>query len=102
MPEFLELLPPTEARALLLQHILKSSALVDDILVREALGRVTAVPVIAGESLPAFARSTVDGFAVCARDTFGASDTLPAYLLLVGEIPMGRAPDFLIQTGNAG
>ena len=102
MPEFLELLPPTEARALLLKHIPESFALVDNILVREALGRVTAVPVIAGEPLPAFARSTVDGFAVCARDTFGASDTLPAYLLLAGEIPMGRAPDFSIQTGNAG
>ena len=101
MPEFLELLPPTEARALVLKHIPRMPVAADDIPVREALGRVTAGPVIANESLPAFIRSTVDGFAVRAQDTFGASDTLPAYLRLVGEIPMGRAPEFSIQTGKA-
>ena len=101
MPEFLELMPPSEARALLLKHIPWQSPPVEDIPVREALGRVTAAAVIANEPLPAFARSNMDGYAVRAEDTFGASDTLPAYLLLAGEIPMGCAPDFSIQTGKA-
>jgi molybdopterin molybdotransferase len=54
-----------------------------------ALGRVAAAPIVAGESLPPFARSTMDGFAVRAADTFGASESAPAYLSLDGEVAMG-------------
>ncbi len=58
--------------------------------VYEALGRICADDVVAGEDLPPFPRSTVDGYAVHAADTFSASDTMPAYLNLAGEIFMGR------------
>src|SRR5512138_5180 len=101
MPEFLELLSPATAKALLLNHLALSALPSEEIPVQAALGRVTAFPVFAGEPLPAFDRSTVDGFAVQAQDTFGASDTLPAYLQLVGEIPMGAAPGFSISPGKA-
>jgi molybdopterin molybdotransferase len=66
-----------------------------------AHGRITARAVTAPEPLPPFARSTVDGYAVRARDTFGASDSLPAYLTLAGEVPMGAAPGFSVQPGQA-
>jgi molybdopterin molybdotransferase len=42
----------------------------------------------------------VDGYAVCARDTFGASESLPGYLTLIGEVPMGAAPDFTLTPGS--
>jgi molybdopterin molybdotransferase len=42
----------------------------------------------------------VDGYAVRARDTFGASDSLPAYLKLIGEVPMGDSPAFEIGAGQ--
>jgi molybdopterin molybdotransferase len=102
MPEFLELLPPTQARALLLSHLPVSPRPAEEVPSSTALGRVTAEPVLAQEPLPAFARSTVDGFAVRAADTFGASDTLPAYLILAGEVPMGCCPDFTLGPGQAG
>ncbi|MBV6395655.1 MAG: Molybdopterin molybdenumtransferase [Anaerolineales bacterium] len=89
MPQFLTLLPPDEARALLLSHLSNGtadSALLDSLL---ALGRVTAEDILAPHPLPEFPRSSMDGYAVRARDTFGASDSLPAYLTLIGEIPMG-------------
>jgi molybdopterin molybdotransferase len=89
MPEFLTLLPPDEARALLLSHLagpLADSVSMDSFL---ALGRVLASDVVAPHPLPEFPRSTVDGYAVRAADTFGASESLPAYLTLIGEIPMG-------------
>jgi molybdopterin molybdotransferase len=89
MPEFLTLLPPDEARALLLSHLagpLADSAALDSFL---ALGRVLASDVAAPHPLPEFPRSTVDGYAVRAADTFGAGESLPAYLTLVGEVPMG-------------
>jgi len=57
-----------------------------------ALGRVLAAAVTAGETLPAFARSTMDGYAVRAADTHGASETSPAYLQLVDDVPTGVVP----------
>src|ERR1041385_1147050 len=102
MPEFLTLLSPDEARALLLSHVVRDQPLSDAelIAVPSALGRVLAEDIVAPHPLPDFQRSTVDGYAVRARDTHGASDSLPAYLNLVGEVPMGDAPAFEIRAGQ--
>lgn len=54
--------------------------------VEEALSRVCAHDITAPEHLPARSRSAMDGYAVCAQDTFGASESLPAYLDLAGSI----------------
>src|SRR6266487_851524 len=100
MPEFLTLLPPDEARGLLLAHLsqpITDSELID---VPSSLGRVLAEDITAPHPLPDFQRSTVDGYAVRAHDTHGASDSLPAYLNLIGEIPMGDAPAFEIGAGQ--
>lgn len=56
----------------------------------EALDRVLSEDVLSPEELPAFSRSTVDGFAVKASDTFGCSESLPAMLRLTAEIAMGE------------
>ncbi|MPZ62219.1 MAG: molybdopterin molybdenumtransferase MoeA [Propionibacteriales bacterium] len=66
----------------------------------EALGRVPASAVLSGSALPGFARSTVDGYAVRAADTYGASDGLPAYLDLLGAVRMGVAPEFDVRPGG--
>jgi molybdopterin molybdotransferase len=58
--------------------------------IERSLGMVCAEDVVAMEDIPAFARSTVDGYAVRAEDTFGATETMPAYLNLTGEILMGE------------
>lgn len=100
MPEFLELLPPGRALRRLLDHLPAPDPAVETLPVAQALGRVTARGVFSPERLPAFARSTVDGYAVKARDTFGVSDSLPGYLTLVGEAPMGAQPDFAVRAGQ--
>lgn len=99
MPEFLTLLPPDEARSLLLSHLspITESEAID---VASSLGRVLAEDIIAPHHLPDFRRSTVDGYAVRAADTHGASDSLPAYLSLIGEVPMGNAPAFAVEHGQ--
>ena len=96
MPEFLELLPPLEALTRLLESLAPSPK-PDEIDTAQALGRVTVAPVVAPHPLPAFPRATVDGYAVRAADTFGANDSLPAYLQVAGEILMGAAPSFELQ-----
>ena len=102
MPEFLTLLPPVEALDLMLSHVLRGQLVPDSesIDVISSLGRVTAEDVRAPHPLPDFQRTTVDGYAVRASDTFGASDSLPAHLTLVGEVPMGEAPTFEIDAGQ--
>lgn len=67
----------------------------------DALGRTPAQVVSAPHDLPGFARATVDGYAVRAADTYGASEGLPAYLTVVGAIPMGAAPTVALTPGGA-
>lgn len=100
MPEFLTLLPPDEAMALWMAniHILPRS---EEIVAVQSLGRVTANPIFAPYPLPPFARSSVDGYAIIATDTHGASDSLPAYLQIAGEVRMGQEPHFSLGSGQA-
>ena len=59
-----------------------------------AMGRVLAEDIAATEYVPDFDRSTVDGYAVRARDTFGCTDSIPAILPLQGEVFMGEGARF--------
>lgn len=67
----------------------------------DATERVAAVEYRADCDLPGFSRSTMDGFAVNAASTFGASDGNPAFLSMKGTIAMGDRPDFSIGRGEA-
>jgi len=67
----------------------------------DALGLALAVPVTAAGDVPGFDRSTVDGFAVTAADTYGASEAQPAYLTVSGEVPMGTAASVSVGPGEA-
>jgi len=102
MPEFLTLLPPDEARDLLLSHLASRNPNPDSesMDVSASLGRILAEDIVAPHPLPDFQRTTVDGYAVRAQDTFGATDSLPTYLTLIGEVPMGDAPAFEIGAGQ--
>ncbi|MGH4023160.1 MAG: molybdopterin molybdotransferase MoeA [Pseudonocardiaceae bacterium] len=64
------------------------------------LHRVPARDVLAPGPLPGFARSTVDGYAVRAADTYGASEGLPTYLDVVGAVQMGAEPDVKVSAGT--
>jgi len=68
---------------------------------REALRRVPGEPVTAPHPLPGFARSTVDGYAVRAADTYGVSEGLPGYLAIAGAVVMGTEPDTAVTPGTA-
>lgn len=62
----------------------------EDVPLEVAGNRYTADEVIAREDIPAFTRSTVDGYALRAFETFGATESLPAVQKLVGEVQMGK------------
>lgn len=66
----------------------------------DACGRVLAEDISANEYVPGFHRSTVDGYAVLASDTFGCSDSIPAILELTGEVQMGEGADQILTAGS--
>jgi molybdopterin molybdotransferase len=66
----------------------------------EALDRVLAEDVASPAELPTFRRSTMDGFAVRAADTFGATEGLPAYLEVVDDVAMGHAATRALAIGE--
>jgi molybdopterin molybdotransferase len=68
---------------------------------RDALGLVTARDVVAGEAVPPFANTAMDGYAVRAADTAGADAAGPVQLAVVGELPAGRAPTQPVGEGEA-
>jgi molybdopterin molybdotransferase len=102
MPEFLQLLTPPDALARFLnalnQPMLQDKSEV--VSTETALGRVASVPVRAPHPLPSFPRSTVDGYALRAADTYGASDSIPAYFQVTGEVLMGTTPEFVPLKGQ--
>ena len=90
---------PADALQTLLARLPKRDA-IEEIATRDALDRVLAQDLCSPADLPSFRRSTMDGFAVRAADTFGATEGLPAYLDLVDEVFMGQAPTRALGSGE--
>jgi len=67
----------------------------------ESYGRILGEDIISDQNIPTFNRSSMDGYAVRARDTFGASDTMPVPLKLTEEIKMGITPNFKLEANQA-
>lgn len=67
----------------------------------QCAGRILSHDVFSGIDLPEFDRATMDGYAVQAKSTFGASDGMPALFSVVGSIEMGKVPDVSVKAGEA-
>jgi len=66
----------------------------------DAPGRVLYEDIVSDENVPGFNRSTVDGFAVLASDTFGCSESIPTVLTIAGEVLMGESAEFQLSPGT--
>lgn len=87
---------PEEVLALIDQEFAPLGA-AETISLTAAMGRVLAEDIAATEYVPDFDRSTVDGYAVRAKDTFGCTDAIPAILPLQGEVLMGEGAEFALN-----
>ncbi len=67
----------------------------------ESCGRILAQDIPAAENVPGFRKSTVDGYAVMAKNTQGVTDSIPVFLEVVGEVLMGQSPGIDIRDGQA-
>jgi len=100
MPQLFTVLTPQEAW-LRLEPYLSPVRRVEIVATEEALGRVLAEDISAPGDLPSFPRSAMDGYAVRAEDTYGASESLPAYLRVTGEVTMGNPAGITLSPGEA-
>jgi len=100
MTELFTVLTPLEAWRRLREHW-QPQVVAEHVSTRDALDRVLAAPLVAPHDLPTFPRAPVDGYAVRAADTYGASASLPAYLSLAGEVAMGRDAGVHLSVGQA-
>ena len=96
--EFRDLAPPERAHEAIASLALDPDP--ETVPLREARGRVLAERIDAALDVPGFDRASVDGYAVRARDTFGADEADPAALDLIGEVHAGEAPDLTVDPGT--
>lgn len=92
---------PSEALEILLKALKKEDLPTEKLKIEDCYGRIIASDIHSPEDLPPFPRSTVDGYAVNSADTFGASESSPAYISVRYEVKMGVAPDFAIRYQEA-
>ena len=96
----LSVMTPDEALGLIGREFSPLERETERVGLRHAVGRVLAEDIRAAEYVPDFDRSTVDGYAVRASDTFGCSDSLPAVLELAGSIKMGGRAEAVLGEGE--
>ncbi len=99
--DFFQYIPLSKAQEIVNGHLQDSVIGSEKVHLAESLDRITAEDVVAMEDVPPFHRSTVDGFAVCSDDTFGASETSPALFTIVDEIVMGQPAAVTLTSGQA-
>ncbi len=89
-----------QAREKMLQHVGKDYLRICELTLGESLGMVLAEDVLCTRNIPNFRRSTVDGYALCAKDTMGADENLPVFLRVLEEVQIGREAQSEIIPGS--
>lgn len=80
------------------KEVLMESELIN---IDDAHGRVLKYNLVSKEDIPSFRRSTVDGYALKSKDTIGCSETMPAFLKIIGETSMGVGTDLVLNEYEA-
>lgn len=83
-----------------IRTLLRGCRGVERISLRHSRGRILAEDIHSQEDVPNFNKSTVDGYAVVAKDTYGASESLPTILSNIGRVEMGEKPGFNLVGGQ--
>ena len=98
MPEFFKVVTPDEVFEALSGF---NRLAVEIVPLDAALGRVSGADIASPEDLPPLPRSTMDGYAVIAADTFGASDSIPAFLDVASTVSMGKLSGITLGRNQA-
>ena len=91
----------TEAREKLLKAAENKIPKTETVGFEEALGKVLAENIASRDAIPGFRKSTVDGYAVIAKDTQGVTESIPAFLDIIEEVSIGTQPKNTLKSGQA-
>ncbi len=94
------LTPVKEAQQIFLNGLPPCVKETEELPLCSALGRINSADLICDENLPATSRSCMDGYALSARDSYGASESMPTYLNVTGEVLMGEIPTGEVKKGD--
>lgn len=98
---FRRLLTFEEAKQTIQNHFEAKPVGVEEVPLLEAHNRILAEDITASFDIPPFNRSTVDGYAVKAEDTFGAYENNPVKLKICGTVNVGEKPEITVASGKA-
>lgn len=98
---FRKLVTLDEARKIIRQRFSPEPLAIEEIPLSRALSRVVSQDIVATLDIPPFDRSTVDGYAVKAEDTFGAQENKPVRLKINGKANVGEMPKAVVKPGTA-
>lgn len=101
MRMFRKLLTLDEAEKVIRRHFRPKPLGIEEVPLLEAHNRVLGEDVVATLDIPPFNRSTVDGYAVKAADTFGADEKRPVWLKVCGRVNAGEEPSTTVTHGSA-
>lgn len=99
--DFFQVISLEEALQRLRNHFPDNRLEIEEVSLLQAQNRFLAEDLTAAENVPDFNRSTVDGYAVKAADTFGAGESLPSLLMAAGSVRMGQKAEMTLQKGQA-
>lgn len=99
MRPFHALIPFSEAKRVIMESIFPTES-TEEARLEDCLGRLMAQDVVARLAHPPFNRSAMDGYAVKARDTFGASQSAPKVFNIIGTQLAGSSSDFHVRAGQ--
>ena len=98
---FRRLMTFDEAKKVVAEQLKPTTLGAEEIPLLDAYNRVLKENVISTLDIPPFNRSTVDGFAVKAEDTFDAEENQPAKLIIRGTVNIGEPPKIRLTKGEA-
>jgi putative molybdopterin biosynthesis protein len=98
---FRKLVTLSQAKRIIQQHFPPKPLEIEKIKLLDAFERILAQDIVSKQNIPPFSRSTVDGYAVRAKDTIGAEENKPARLRIVGLISAGEKPKTMIKQSEA-
>ena len=99
--DFFQVISLDEALSRLQKKFPDNPLKIEEVALLEAQNRFLAEDLYAAENVPDFNRSTVDGYAVKAADTFGAGEALPSLLTAAGSVLMGQKAEMILKKGQA-
>ncbi|MEL5897853.1 gephyrin-like molybdotransferase Glp [Clostridium sporogenes] len=99
--DFFKVVSVEEARKRLIDNFPNFKLKVEEVEILNSVDRVLAQDVLSDVDVPQFSRSTVDGYAINSLDSHGASESMPTFLDLIGEVRMGEKTDIVVSSGMA-